>query len=48
MDDEYEEQVLEPEDVDEGDYIDSIGMLELLARPGKAIGQCRFIVPSTS
>jgi hypothetical protein len=42
MNEEYDEQVSKPNDLDEEDFVDSIGMLELLVRPGKTIGQCHF------
>jgi hypothetical protein len=45
MDDEHDEQVSEPDDFDEEDNVDSIGMLELLVGPGKTIGQYRFHCP---
>jgi hypothetical protein len=38
MNDEYEDQVMDPDDFDEEFYVDSIGMLELLVGPEKAIG----------
>jgi hypothetical protein len=38
MNEEYEEQVAESDGFDEETYLDSIGMLEFLMRPGKSFG----------
>jgi len=42
MTDEFQEQALEPDDPDEEeeDYVDSIGVLELLVGPEDFNGQC--------